>query len=156
MQLDSFQSLVYEADATLKADQFYPPGKLEAWLKKDCRGKSNIVNAADQAVWVDAFRHGGLRGPTNWYRALLDNVNKSEEDESILQGEITIPIKVPVLGIDSQPDHASLPGFMEFSMKPFATQLQVALVQSCGHWPHLVSSREVNQLIQEHIQEAIR
>lgn len=101
---------------------------------------------------MEAFGRGGMRGPTNWYRALTCNVNKSEEDELLQQGQLSITIDVPVLGIDSQPDKASVPGFMEASMKSYAASLKLSLVETQGHWPHIVAYKEVNRLILEHIQ----
>lgn len=150
-QLESFHSLIYEQDANWKADNFYPPGKLEAWLTSDRRGRHSIVDKEERGRWLTAFRSGGLRGPTNWYRALLDNVHLSEESSALSAGHITTELRVPVLAIDSQPDNASVPGFLEAAMKDRASQLSVKLVDAQGHWPHIVAYNEVNKLIERHV-----
>lgn len=71
--------------------------------------------------------------------------NQDEEKADLEAGKLTTKIHVPVLCIDSKPDKASLPGFMEGSTRPHASQFTVKVVQSQGHYPHIVSKEEVNQ-----------
>ena len=100
-------------------------------------------------AWLDAFRNGGFRGPINWY--LVTSEKQSEEDQKadIAAGKLTANIHVPVLAIDSKPDKATVPGFFECAMKPYAAQLTVKVVQSQGHYPHIVSKEEVNQSLRD-------
>lgn len=98
-----------------------------------------------------AFRSGGLRGPTNWYRALLENIHLGQESIAPYGSHIPTELRVPVLAIDSQPDNASIPGFLETAMRDRASQLSVKLVDAQGHWPHIVAFNEVNKLIERHV-----
>jgi hypothetical protein len=76
---------------------------------------------------------------------MTGKLNVEEEEADLAAGKLTTKIHVPVLAIDSKPDKASLPGFVEGSTRPHASQLTVKVVQSQGHYPHIVSKEEVNQ-----------
>ena len=106
-----------------------------------------ILDAEERDAWLDAFGKGGLLGPTNWYRGMTGKENVEEEKADLDAGKLTTKLNVPVLAIDSKPDRASLPGFLVGAMKPHAEQLTVKVVESEGHYPHIVSKEEVNQAL---------
>ncbi|KAJ9605679.1 hypothetical protein H2200_009528 [Cladophialophora chaetospira] len=140
--LKSFHSLVYDRDVENKAENFYPPGRLEAWLSADSFSGRQTVQQDEADNWLDSFQKGGLRGPTNWYRMLVDNLNEEHERRAIAEGQMLTQIDQPVLGIDSMPDRLTIPGFMEGALKAHATQLVMKTVNCQGHWPHLVAHEE--------------
>ncbi|KAK4944319.1 hypothetical protein LTR10_016205 [Elasticomyces elasticus] len=149
----SFQSLTYHRDVDVQADNFYPPGRCEAWLTADRNDNQTLLDSEDSAAWLRAFRDGGFHGPTNWYRAMTENLSEEGEKADIAAGKLAIKIDVPVMAIDSKPDKASLPGFLEGAMAPHAPRLTVKVVQSQGHYPHIVSKEEVNQSLHDLISE---
>ncbi|KIV86333.1 hypothetical protein PV11_01950 [Exophiala sideris] len=151
--ISSFQSLTYHSDVDVQADSFYPPGRCEAWLMADENDNQTLLDPAESTAWLHAFHDGGFRGPTNWYRAMTENLSEEGEKADIAAGKLATRIDVPVLAIDSKPDKASLPGFLEGSMTPHAAQLTVKVVQSQGHYPHIVSKEEVNQFLHDLISE---
>ncbi|KAJ9615923.1 hypothetical protein H2200_002000 [Cladophialophora chaetospira] len=151
--LESFLSIAYHANVDIKDDNFYPPGKLEAWLTADRNDHDILLDAEESAAWFDAFRKGGFRGPTHWYRGLTANLNEEEEKADLAAGKLATEINVPVLAIDAKPDKASIPGFLEGATRKHAPQLVVKVVDSQGHYPHIVSKEEVNEALQGLISE---
>ncbi|KAK5049045.1 hypothetical protein LTR84_005467 [Exophiala bonariae] len=145
--LASFQSLAYHKDVITKADNFYPPGKLEAWLEADRNDHNVLTNSEESAAWYDAFSKGGFRGPLNWYHGMSGNINQEEEKADLASGKMISKINVPVLVVDAKPDKSSIPGFMEGSTKQYAEQVTVKTVETQGHYPHITSKEEVNQAI---------
>ncbi len=148
-QLESFQSLAYHANVDIKADNFYPPGQLEAWLHADRNDKQILLDKEEAASWLVAFSKGGFWGPTNWYRQITDTVNEEDEKADLAAGKMTTEIRVPVLAIDSKPDKSSFPGFLEGSIRPHAKELTIKVVESQGHYPHIVSKEEVNRALDD-------
>lgn len=57
-----------------------------------------------------------------------------------------------MLAIDAAPDKASVPGSMEGSLKAYVEdKMVVKVVQSQGHYPHIVSKEEVSEAIEKFI-----
>lgn len=148
-QLASFQSLAYHKDVVTKADNFYPPGKLEAWLEADRNDHNILIGSEESAAWFEAFSKGGFRGPLNWYRGMTGNTNQEEEQADLASGKMISKINVPVLVVDAKPDKASIPGFVEGSTKQHAEHLTVKTVETQGHYPHIISKEEVNQALSD-------
>ena len=130
---------------------FYPPGELEKWLEADTRlpPSSSIVSAAENATHNHIFAEAGYRGPTNWYRALVGNLNLDDEKAAIEAGTLDPHIKCPVLAIDSAPGRGSLPGFMEGSVGAFARDFRYKAVETEGHWVQIESREMVNRWLEE-------
>ncbi|ETN37923.1 uncharacterized protein HMPREF1541_07546 [Cyphellophora europaea CBS 101466] len=148
--LASFLNVAYHKNVDIKADSFYPPGKLQAWLEADRNDEQVLLSPEESTRWLEAFRKSGFRGATNGYRVMAENLNEEHEKADLAAGKLTTKIEIPVLAIESTPDKASLPGFMEGAIKPYATaQLTTKTVESQGHYPHIVSKEEVNQAVHE-------
>lgn len=140
---------------TIKADNFYPPGQCEAWLSADRNDNNLLIDADEAAAWLAAFKKSGFHGATRGYQLMTDNLNEEFEQADLAAGKLTTKLNVPVLAIDSQPDKASLPGFMDGAIKAHVEdegQLTLKVAQSQGHYPHIVSRDEVNQWILELVQ----
>jgi soluble epoxide hydrolase / lipid-phosphate phosphatase len=76
---------------------FFPAGALEAWVTSDRK--------APLATWMTeeekethgrifAADAGGYRRPTNWYRALVRNLNEEDEKEANLDPNLECPVLV--------------------------------------------------------------
>jgi soluble epoxide hydrolase/lipid-phosphate phosphatase len=153
-QNESFTSLLYTSDYEHFLS-FYPPGELEKWLAADKRlpQSSSILSEAETSTHNQIFSlhdfFDGYRGPTNWYRALVGNINEADEEAAIQAGALDPQIKCPVLAIDSAPSEASLPGFMEGSLGAFAKDLRFKKAKTKGHWVQIESRDEVNEWLEE-------
>ena len=153
-QQESFTSLIYTSDYARHMN-FYPTGELEKWLTADNRlpQSSSVVSEAENSTHNQIFSEGGYRGPTNWYRALVRNLNEDDEKAAIAAGTLDPQIKCPVLAIDSAPGRASTPGFMEGGMGPFAKDFRYKVAKTEGHWVQIESPGEVNQWLDEFFKE---
>lgn len=134
----------------LRAEHFYPPGRLKTWLEADRRDSNILLNSEEQSAWLDAFSTGGFQGPTNFYRVMVQNLNEKVEKEDLDAGKLATKIEIPVLLVDAQPDKASVPGMIEGATKPHTSgKVTVKTVDSQGHYPHIVSRDEVNQVLKD-------
>lgn len=125
---------------------------MEAWLKADRNDKNILLSPAEAKTWLAAFRRSGLRGATRGYQLMTDNLNEATEKADLASGKLTTKIRaasVPVLAIDATPDKASVPGFMEGALKGNVDAWTMRTASSQGHYPHIVSSDEVNGWIGE-------
>jgi pimeloyl-ACP methyl ester carboxylesterase len=139
---------------------FCPPGELERWLTADNRlpQSLSILSEAETSMHNQIFSlhnqdGGGYRGPTNWYRTLIGNINIADEQAAIRAGALGLQIKCPVLAIDSAPSAASLPGFMEGSLRPFAKDVRFKTAKTVGHWVQIESRDDVNGWLEEFFRE---
>ncbi|KAJ5106251.1 hypothetical protein N7456_002926 [Penicillium angulare] len=148
--LESFLSIAYHGDMDVRSEHFYPPGKLEAWLKADRVDDFLVLSVEDKENLVDSFRKGDWVAATNGYRLMAGNLNEERENADIAAGKLATKIKVPVLGIDSQAEKSSLPGSMQKGVSQFLEDESLGTfvtVPSQGHYPHVVSAGEVNEAI---------
>ena len=134
---------------------FYPPGEAEKWLTADNRlpQSSSIVSTDENATHNRILAEGGYRGPTNWYRVLVGNLNEDDEKAALEAGTLEPHIQCPVLAIDSAPGRASIPGFMEGSVGPFAKDFRYKVTGKEGHWVQIESRDEVNAWLEEFLEE---
>lgn len=107
-------------------------------------------DATPQRLILASLTRNGTR---HRYRVLVNNLNESDETADLASGEIDPQIKCPVLAIDSAPGRTSLPGFMEGSMQPFATDIRYRTAKTEGHWVQIESRDEVNAWIEEFLRE---
>ena len=144
---ESFASLVLAADTDIMDDNFYGPGRLQAWLSSDQKTSKHITPLREAI-----FPRAGSRGPTNWYRVLLGNIGMEEVIEALKAGKLRVGLALPVLTIESQPGGMSLPGAMAKALEPYARDLTNVVVSSRGHWPHVIVPGEVNAAIEKLLQ----
>lgn len=157
--LERFIGIAFNADVEKRAREFYPPEKLEAWLTREGGDEDEgetILSEDERKAWLDAYRKSGLRGATNGYRVMMQNLNFDEEEKDVEAGKVRVKIGVPVLGIDSRADSASIPGFVEGGTKVWVedgVQSSFVTVGSQGHYPQIVSREEVNTAMEEFFRE---
>lgn len=92
------------------------------------------------AVYVDAFRAGGFRGPVNWYRNFDRNWElTADQVDSRIDG-------VPCLMITASWDPV-LPPALAQGMPELIEDLEIHEIEQCGHWTQQERPDEVNRIL---------
>lgn len=149
-------SIAYTSDQDSKAENFYPPGRLETWLNSDQRDAAILLDADEQKTWLEVFGQSGFYALLNWYRTMVENSSESEEKADLDAGRLTTEISVPVLCLTASPDKTVIPGSMEGGVKNFSSgEVTVKVVSSQGHYPHLTSRDEANQALSDFLAKVV-
>jgi pimeloyl-ACP methyl ester carboxylesterase len=108
---------------------FLTPGKPILPDGPDPDGPPGWTSAADLAVYVDAFRASGFRGPLNYYR----NLDRNWELTAAWQGA---KITQPALYITGEQDHVRVwSGNAEAKLHEMVPRLtDTVIVPGAGHW----------------------
>ncbi len=88
--------------------------------------------------YADAFANGGFKGPIHWYRNWSDNWRSTEGVEQT--------IRVPTLFIGAT-DDVVVPLRQIEAMKPHIPDLEMHMLDNCGHWSQQERPRDINRLI---------
>jgi pimeloyl-ACP methyl ester carboxylesterase len=97
-----------------------------------------VLNDHELAYYTRAFKRTGFTGAINWYRNFSHNWRTLEG-----YGE---QIRVPTLFIGAVDDLAVEPHHIE-AMKPFVDDLELYMLENCGHWTQQERPDDVNRLI---------
>jgi pimeloyl-ACP methyl ester carboxylesterase len=99
-----------------------------------------LLRPEDLAVYVDAFRRGGFRGPVNWYR----NFDRNWE----LTADQTSPRidGVPCLMVTASWDPV-LPPALAAGMPDLVEDLEIHEIARCGHWTQQEQPDELNRIL---------
>jgi microsomal epoxide hydrolase/non-specific protein-tyrosine kinase len=97
-----------------------------------------LLSDAERDYFADAFAASGFTGPINWYR------NWTHNWES-LEG-IDQTVRIPTLFIGARDDVLISPSYIE-AMKPHVTDLEIHMLEPCGHWSQQECPDEVNALM---------
>lgn len=116
---------------------------LAALRRKELSGEA-LLSAEEQQVYVEAFAAGGFTGPINYYRNWTHNWQSTE---SIPQDVI-----VPTLFIGAVDDVIISPGQIE-AMRPYVRDLQIHMLEDCGHWSQQEKPDAVNALLLDWLAE---
>ncbi len=103
-----------------------------------------LLNDSDQAYFVESFTRHGMRGPINWYR------NWTHNWESLSDVEQTV--RTPTLFIGAI-DDVIVPMSHFTALKTHVTNLQMHMLQDCGHWTQQEQPAIVNRLILNWLRE---
>jgi pimeloyl-ACP methyl ester carboxylesterase len=97
-----------------------------------------LLTPLERQVFVDAFSSSGFTGPINWYRNWTQNwATTANVDQTV---------RVPTLFIGADNDVIiSLPQIE--AMKPHVEELDIHMLENCGHWSQQEQPDEVNALI---------
>ena len=111
----------------------------EAWLKgvyPVMAVDRDFLTEAEFAVFVDAFRAGGITGPVNWNRNIDDNAAAFAEflDAPILQPTL-------MLAADGDP---VLPVSLTEGMDRWIPNLTTVIIKGSGHWTQQEKPEAVN------------
>ncbi len=97
-----------------------------------------LLDSDELAVYAAAFARTGFTGPINWYR------NWTRNWEALAEGNYDIDL--PVLFIGAM-DDVLIPLQMIEDMRPMIRDLDVHMLEPCGHWTQQERPHDVNRLI---------
>ena len=97
-----------------------------------------LLNPKELSVYAAAFAKGGFTGPINWYRNWSRNWAASEH--------IAQRVRVPALFIGATDDIVVSPAQIE-AMRPYVDDLEIQMIDECGHWTQQEKPDELNERI---------
>lgn len=107
-------------------------------LTRKTQSGDPLLNEEERDYYAAAFSTCGFTGPINWYRNWAHNWKVLESvDETI---------DIPTLFIGAVDDLIIAPEHIE-AMKPLVTDLEIHMLDNCGHWSQQQKPAEVNRLI---------
>ncbi|KXH50400.1 hypothetical protein CSIM01_05458 [Colletotrichum simmondsii] len=145
--VESIISLMHASPEVMAAN-LGPPGKARDWVSSAKIAPSHPFADGDVRrdeyflTKIASFRPGGWTGPTNWYKALRNNL--SFEDEKDMDKEL----EVPVLLIGCGRDEMTVASFQDQMTRPWAKAGYYFEVLETGHWPMHEDGKKTNRLLQ--------
>ncbi len=97
-----------------------------------------LLTEQEHRVYTEAYEVSGFKGPINWYRNWTRNWEITEDVEQI--------VNVPTLFIGAEDDVIVSPVQIK-AMKPHVSDLEVQMIEKCGHWTQQEKPDEVNNII---------
>ena len=97
-----------------------------------------LLTDEERDYFASAFAKTGFTGPINWYRNWTNNWET-------LEG-VNLQIDIPTLFIGAVDDVIIAPEYIE-GMKPLVTDLELHMLDNCGHWSQQEKPDEVNALM---------
>lgn len=107
-------------------------------LSKETQSGEPLLTTDERDYYASAFSASGFTGPINWYRNWKHNWE-------ILDG-VDETIHIPTLFIGAADDVIIAPEHIE-AMRPLVSDLEIHMLDSCGHWSQQEKPDEVNRLI---------
>ncbi len=137
-----FDMMMRKGQITRKQyDQLPPDRKIVNLLATMARKKSGgepLLTDEERDYFANAYAKSGFTGPINWYRHWSKNW-------ASLEG-VDPTVRVPTLFIGAANDVMIAPAHIE-AMKRHVTELEVHVLEDCGHWTQQEKPDEVNELI---------
>ena len=122
-------------------DQLPPEMKslsLLAVMDRQQSGGEPLLSDAERDYFADAFAASGFTGPINWYRNWKHNWESLEGFDQT--------VRIPTLFIGARDDVLISPSYIE-AMKPHVSDLEIHMLEPCGHWSQQERPDEVNALM---------
>ena len=122
-------------------DQLPSQAKVVSLLKLMARGHGGgkpLLSDAERDYFAAAFANTGFTGPINWYRNWTHNWESQEEFDQ--------RIRIPTLFIGAEDDVIIAPEHID-AMKPLVDDLEIHMLENCGHWSQQEKPEEVNRLM---------
>ena len=110
---------------------------LRIYAREDGSGEP-LLDDDERDYYAEAFSRSGFTGPINWYRNWTHNWET-------LDG-VDQTIDVPTLFIGAVDDVIIAPEHIE-GMKPLVTNLEIRMIENCGHWSQQEHPDTVNALM---------
>ena len=105
---------------------------------RDESGGEPLLTGDERDFYANAFERSGFTGPINWYRNWTRNWKALDGfDETI---------DIPTLFIGAMDDVIIGLEYIE-AMKPLVTNLELHMLEDCGHWSQQEKPTEVNALM---------
>jgi pimeloyl-ACP methyl ester carboxylesterase len=98
-----------------------------------------ILDPAERAVYVDAFKKSGFRGGVSWYRNFDRNWQTAP-------GVGAQKIEVPCLMVTAEWDPVLTPA-MAAGMPALCPDLETVMIPRCGHWTQQEKPDELNRVL---------
>lgn len=111
---------------------------LLAAMDREESGGEPLLSEEERACYVAAFERSGFTGPINWYRNWSRNWASTAGVRQM--------IDVPTLFIGARDDVIVAPRHIE-AMKPHVPDLEIHMLDDCGHWTQQEKPDEVNTLL---------
>jgi len=102
-----------------------------------------LLTDEERDYFAGAFAQTGFTGPINWYRNWTHNWETLED--------VNQQIDIPTLFIGAVDDVIIAPEHIE-GMKPLVTDLELHMLDNCGHWSQQEKPDEVNALMLDWLQ----
>ena len=139
-----FNMMMRKGQITRERYKHLPPEKrvldlLATMARKQSSGMP-LLSDKERDYFANAYAISGFSGPINWYRNWSDNWANLEGVEQV--------VRVPTLFIGADDDVIIAPEYIE-SMKKHVVDLEVHMLDDCGHWTQQEKPDEVNSLILE-------
>ena len=110
---------------------------LQVMARRESGGEP-LLTDAERDYFANAFAKSGFTGPINWYRNWTRNWER-------LDG-VDHTINIPTLFIGAVDDVIISPEHIE-GMRPLVTDLEIHMLEPCGHWSQQEHPDQVNRLI---------
>ena len=99
-----------------------------------------LLSEAEHRVYTEAYEAGGFTGPINRYRNWSRNWESTKD--------VAQTVNIPTLFIGAVNDVIVAPAQIE-AMKPHVPDLEIQMIENCGHWTQQEKPDEVNSIILE-------
>ncbi len=109
-------------------------------LSREAQSGEPLLSTDERDYYASAFDASGFTGAINWYRNWKHNWE-------VLEG-VDHTIDIPTLFIGAVDDLIIAPEHIE-AMRPLVTDLEIHVLEHCGHWSQQEKPDEVNRLILE-------
>jgi len=103
-----------------------------------------LLSDEERDYFASAFAATGFSGPINWYRNWTHNWETLEGMDQ--------QIDIPTLFIGADDDVIIAPEHIE-GMKPLVTNLELHMLENCGHWSQQEKPDAVNRLMIDWLQQ---
>ncbi|MBT8102329.1 MAG: alpha/beta hydrolase [Gammaproteobacteria bacterium] len=107
-------------------------------LAKDTQSGEALLSEEERDYYASAFSASGFTGAINWYRNWKHNWE-------VLEG-VDHTIDIPTLFIGAVDDLVIAPEHIE-AMRPLVPDLEIHMLEDCGHWSQQERPDDVNRLI---------
>ncbi|KAF5486856.1 Bifunctional epoxide hydrolase 2 [Colletotrichum siamense] len=125
-----------------------PKDKAREWVAAGRIAQSHFFGDEKSAYFKDKvamFKEGGWTGPTNWYKALRENM--SWDDEEDMEKKLEVPVMVVGCGRDKM----TAAEMQDQMTRGFSVSGYRFEVLDAGHWVMLEDPEGTNRLLEEFI-----
>ncbi len=113
---------------------------LLAALARTELGGEPLLTEEEHRIYTEAYEAGGFTGPINRYRNWSHNWSSTADIEQ--------SVNLPTLFIGAEDDVIVSLAQIE-AMKPHVPDLEIQMIENCGHWTQQEKPGEVNSIILE-------
>ena len=114
------------------------PLSLIRMLENDNPGGEPLLNAEELAYYAAAFSKGGFTSPINWYRNFKHNWKSTHGVDQT--------VRTPALFVGATKEIVVSRKQIE-QMKPYVEDLEIQMIEDCGHWTQQEKPDELNKLM---------